>query len=97
VEKIVNKNGKLVLIREPWMQALWEATYPMTVMEAVTNGFTGSFERVLSRQLRWMYQNQLHLGSVCSLLDETGIKDSHSDASFYRAAQLIIESETKTS
>lgn len=75
------------------MQALWEASYPMTVMEAVEHGFTGSFERVLSRQLKWMYQNKLHLGSVCSLLDETGMEDSHSDASFSRAAQLIIESQ----
>lgn len=93
MQKIINEKGNLVLKREPWMQALWETTYPLTVMEAVRNGFDGSFERAMAGQLKWMYKNLIHLPEIDLILQETGTDNHMSDASFYRAAELIIESK----
>lgn len=76
------------MVRTDYMQSLMNETYNKIAIEALKNGFSGSWERLIARQLKRDYDNS-NSEAECIIQAVGGV----SDQKLMEAANLIIHSK----
>lgn len=88
----MNTTPTTPIVRTELMQELMDVTAPQVGFEAVMNGFTGAWERLIAKALKNMWTNGSH--RVLELFDYLGIPhDNISQQQFDTAALLIYNSK----
>lgn len=92
MEKAVNDEGKIVLIRTPWMQQVMTSTYNFVAIAALTRGsLDGAWEYEISEHLKRLWKNQKNQHLIQELLNETGAEGLQ--IQFEKAGYLITQSK----
>lgn len=76
------------MTRTKYMQDIMNATYPGVAIEAIKNGFAGSWERLIAKKIREDY-NQGHSEAECLVQGIGGL----SDQKLVELAHLITKSK----
>lgn len=77
--------------RTAYMQSLMDRTYPGVAIETIQNGFNGSWERLIAKELELSYRR--YHSEACEIVDSCDVPGDKSNACFLRAAHLITASK----
>lgn len=90
--KAINEHGEVVLIRQPWMQAVMNQTYHFVAIAAIARGsIQGAWEYEISEHLKRLYKNAVNRHIIEELLEETGAAGKNDQ--FDKAGYLITRSK----
>ena len=94
MQKVINDEGKLVLVRELWMQQILSSTYHQVAIVAIQRpqGIDGAWEYAVSEHLKRLWKNPRNHPYLKELFDETGV-DGITQHTFDVAASMIVNSQ----